>query len=233
MTQSHGSTMRGSSYLKITAHLASPIVGDVPFLDAILEYEMAQRLGLAGKIQRHEVAPPYGQVHIPMLRRRIGGMLVPSCSSPICAPQHEAVEYFAKRFAVEQAGLLDEKKRLVVAMSNSTYKSYRLPLHMRACDRVVWFAAAHRRPVLKLLKSVNSLGKKRSYGYGRVARWEAEPWHEDWSWWLVTEKGSVLMRPLPLCDDLPSDLIGYRRDFGACQPPMWHPDRYCERVVPC
>lgn len=221
------------TYLKITAWLSSPIAGDIPFLDAILEYEMAQRSGLAFKIQRHQPAPEYGEVHIPMLRRRIGGLLVPCCSAPICAPQREAVEHFAKRLAVEHAGLLREDRRLVVATGNSTFKSYRLPLHLRACDRIVWFSVAHRRPVLKLLKSVHSLGKKRSIGYGRVARWEAEAWHADWSWFAPTDRGPVLMRPLPLCGELPAGLLGFRRDFGAVQPPMWHPERYVERVAPC
>ena len=219
--------------IKVTAYLSSPLVGDVPFLDGVLEYEMAQRTGLAQKVQRHEPAPPYGEVHIPMLRRMIGGLLVPCCSAPIFAPDHEFVSHYAKRLAVEHSDLLREDRRLVVATANMVYKSYRLPMHTRACSRVVWFAKAHRRPTLKLLKSVHSLGKKRSQGFGRVSRWEAEDWPHDWSWYAPSEKGPVLMRPLPLCDELPKDLQGARRDFGAVQPPMWHPDRYTERVVPC
>jgi hypothetical protein len=218
--------------LKVTARLASPVVGDVPFLDAILEYEMAQRLGLAFKIQRHMPAPEYGAVHIPVLRQRIGGVLVPCCSSPIYAPQHEAVEHFTKRLGVEHASLLRQDRQLIVAVGNSTYKSYRLPLHLRACDQIVWFVRGHRRPVLKLLRSVHSIGKKRSYGYGRVAEWTAETMAEDWCWFAPSDQGPVLMRPLPLCPQLPPNMLGYRRDFGAVQPPYWHPDRYLERVVP-
>lgn len=223
---------RDETCLKITAHLSTPIAGDVPFLDAIIEWEMAQREGKAHKIQRHQPAPPYGEVHIPMLRRRIGGVLVPCCSAPICSPEIETVEHFAKRIGVEHSALLREDRRLVVATGNSAYKSYRLPLHLRVVDRVVWFAIAHRRPVLKLCTSVQSLGKKRSYGYGRVAKWEAEPVDDDWSWFAESDAGTVLMRPLPLCEQT-DGLIGSRRDFGAVQPPMWHPDRYMERVIPC
>lgn len=222
-----------SDNLKITAYLVSPLAGDVPYLDAIIEWEMSQRLGLAQKIQRHEPAPLYGGVPIPMLRRRIGGMLVPCCSSPIASPDRDSVEHFAKRIAVEYAGLLREDRRLKVATGNQVYKSYRLPLHVRLCERVVWFCIGNRREILKLLKSVPSLGKKRSYGYGRVARWEAERVEEDWSWFAASDRGPVLMRPLPACQELPANLRGARRDFGAVQPPQWHPDRYCERVVPC
>lgn len=218
--------------LKITAHLATPIAGDVPFLDAIIEWEMAQREGKAYKIQRHQPAPPYGEIHIPMLRRRIGGVLVPCCSAPICSPEIETVEHFAKRLGVEHSGLVAADKRRIVATGNNVYKSYRLPLHLRVVDRVVWFAIAHRRHILKLCKSVHSLGKKRSLGYGRVEKWEAESVDEDWSWFAPSDRGRVLMRPLPLCDET-RGMIGSREDFGAVQPPMWHPDRYMERVVSC
>lgn len=223
---------REETRLKITAHLATPIAGDVPFLDAIIEWEMAQREGKAYKIQRHQPAPPYGDVHVPMLRRRIGGVLVPCCSAPICSPEIETVEHFAKRLGVEHSQFLREDRRLIVATGNNAYKSYRLPLRLRIVDRVVWFTIAHRSRILKLCKSVHSLGKKRSLGYGRVAKWEAESVDEDWSWFARSGLGVVLMRPLPLCDQT-DGLLGSRRDFGAVQPPMWHPDRYMERVVPC
>jgi len=159
--------------------------------------------------------------------------LVPCCSAPILAPDHETVEHFAKRFGVEHAALLREERRLVVAPGNSAYKSYRLPLHLRAVDRIVWFCDGNRKPLKKLLQSVRSVGKKRSQGYGRIERWELEWIDDDWSWFAPTDNGPVLMRPLPLCDELPAGLLGSRPDFGAVQPPMWHPDRYMERVVPC
>lgn len=215
-------------FLKVTCHLATPIIGDVPFLDAIIEYEMAQREGKAHKIRRDQPCPPYGEIHIPMARRMIGGVLVPCCSAPICQPVREAVEYFAKRLGIEHSALLAAEKRRIVSTTNAIYKSYRLPLRMRVIDRIVWFCTGTRRHILNLLKSVASVGKKRSYGYGRVASWQAERMDEDWSWFA----DGVLMRPLPQCVELP-DLLGAKPDFGACQPPMWHPARYMEIVVPC
>lgn len=217
-------------FLKVTCWLATPIVGDVPFLDSIIEYEMAQREGKAFKIRRDQPCPPYGDVHIPMARRRIGGVLVPCCSGPICSPARESVEHFAKRLGVEHSGLLAAERRRIVPIGNAVFKSYRLPFRMRVVDRIVWFCAGTRRHVLKLLKSVASVGKKRSYGYGLVDRWEAERVEQDWSWFAP---GNVLMRPLPACSELPADIAGSRQDFGACQSPYWHPDRYREIVVPC
>lgn len=218
---------------QLTAHMSSPIAGDMPMLEGMLEYEMAMRTGMANALQRHQRAPQYGLIGVPIARRMFGGLLVPCCSDPVPAPGHETVQHFAKRLAVEYASLLEPKRRLMVATGNAKFKSYRLPLRIRAVGRVVWFGVGDPDGVLDVLQDVVSIGKKRSFGYGRIARWSIESIGTDYSWYAPTDAGQVLMRPLPYCDELPDDLIGYRRDFGAVQPPMWHPDRYMERVVPC
>jgi hypothetical protein len=218
--------------LKVTAWMASPIAGDVPHLDGLLEFEMSQRLGLAQKVRRDLPAPPQGEIHIPMVRRQIGRWNVACCSSPIYLVRHEWRENFAKRLAVEHADLLATNQRLVVATGNQVYKSYRLPLRIRDCERVVYLCLGHRRPVLKLLRSVSSIGKKREIGYGRIREWTAEEVEGEAWWFAPSTAGPVLMRPLPV-EGLPANLIGARQDFGACTPPYWHGDRYGEIVVPC
>lgn len=219
--------------LKVTAWLAAPIAGEVPMLDAILQWQVAHREGKGMHIRRDQPAPSFEDVHIPVLLKRIGGVAVPCCSSPVFVARSDAHEHFTKQLAVEHSHLLKEKARLMVATGNQVYKSYRLPLRLRLCDRVVWFAVAGRRDVLKLVRSITAIGKRRSVGYGQVNRWEAEAVDYDWSWFAPSERGPVLMRPLPQCTELPTDLVGSRVDFGAVQPPYWHPDRYMERVVPC
>lgn len=221
--------------LRVTAWMQSPIAGDVPMLDAVLEFEMAQRQGLATQLRRDQPAPQLDGVHIPIAKRMIGGWNVPCCSGPIYRARGERVERFAKRLAVEHADALADSQRLVVATGNSTLKSYRLPLRIVNCERVVYICRGHRRPVLQLLKSVSSIGHKRSIGYGRVEKWSAEYVDErSPAWWYVATKvGAVLMRPLPWCDELPKDLVGFRRDFGSCVAPYWHPERYTEIVRPC
>ncbi len=214
--------------------MATPIAGDPPMLDAILEFEMSCRLGLANKIRKCDPCYPVGQIHIPIMRREIGGVNVAMCSSPIMAPtQDEWVDHYGKQLSVENASMLAEDKRLVVATGNSTYKSYRLPLRVRRVDKVVWFCKGTRRAIKSLLRSVTSLGKKRSQGYGRVARWELEYVDGDSYWFADSDAGRVLMRPLPQCGELPSDLIGCKQDFGACAAPYWHPERYREIMLPC
>ena len=104
-----------SGMLKVTAWLGSPIAGDIPHLDALLEFEMSQRLGLANKLRRDLPAPEEGVLHIPMCRNSIGGRSVACCSSPIALPRHVSREFFAKRLSVENADMLAQNQRLVVA----------------------------------------------------------------------------------------------------------------------
>ena len=186
------------------------------------------------KIDRSGPCPPQGEIKIPLLRRKLGPWQVGACSDPIypeCAAEY--IEQFTKKIGVEYAPLLENENRLVVSTTNSWTKSYRLPLRIRQIDRVAWFAVADRRELFKTLKRVEFLGKKRSYGYGRVSRWEAIEVSRDYSWYARTKGASVLMATLPVGDWIPQDIIGGRRAFGGCVPPYWHPDRYTEIVVPC
>lgn len=219
--------------LKVTCMLQSAIASDVPMLDAVIEGEMAHRLGKGATIQRDQPAPRYGEIPVPYLRATFGGMSIPCCSSPIWATAMESVEHFGKRLATEHSSLLSPDKRQMAPMTNGVFKSYRIPLRLRDCGRIVWFIRGERREVRKILRDIHSLGKKRSFGYGRVKEWQVENVEQDLSWFAKTDRGTILMRPLPKCDDLPADLIGFREEFGAAQSPYWHPDRYIERVVPC
>lgn len=221
--------------LKVTAHLLSPIAGDVPHLDAILENEMAQRSGVAAILGPGKAVPPPGAIHIPMLRGAFGDEPhIARCSSPIYRVELEYVERFAKRLDTSYAGLLADDERRVIPVGNGAFKSYRLPLKTQCVASVVWFCRGHRRPIKSLLRSVHSLGKKRSIGYGRVAKWELVDVDGDYSWFATAEDGRVvLMRPLPNCEQLPANLVGQRAGFGACCPPYWHAPRWREIVTPC
>ena len=216
----------------------APLAGDVPRLDALLEAALAvfHEKGIPGyKIDRSGPCPPQGEIPIPLLRRRLGPWMVGACSDPIypdCAAQY--VEHFTKKLGVENwPPLLGEENRLVVSASNSWTKSYRLPLRIRRIDRVSWFAVADRKSLLKALNHIEFLGKKRSYGYGQVVKWDAAEVSRDYSWYASMSGGTVLMATLPAGDWLPAGLLGARRAFGGCVPPYWHPDRYAEIVTPC
>jgi hypothetical protein len=227
--------------LRVVAHLASPLAGDAPHLDALLVY-VASRLhgkdAVPGyKVDRSLPCPQTDHLPIAMLRTRIGGWNVPRCTSPILEPPtSDYVEYVAKRIAVEHSGLLAENERKVVTTTNEWTKSYRLPLRVRTVKRVVWLCVGNRRGMLNYLKYVPSIGKKIAHGYGRVEQWEIERLgdvpHDRWPWWIDSEAGPVLMRPLPEVDGLP-EFLGAKMDYGACVDPYWHRDRYGRIVVPC
>lgn len=223
--------------IKVTARLASPLAGDAPALDGLMESMLSlyHAKGESGyKIDRKFPAPKQGEIPIPMRREWLGPMFVARCSAPILAkPSMETAEYIGKKIGVEHAGLMAERERKIVATGNSWTKSYRLPLRLRVVDSVVWFAVGDRRVCLKLLRRCEAIGKKISVGYGRVSSWDVEAIEDDLSWFAPSPVGPVLMTSLPVGPWLPADLIGCRRDFAACCPPYWHPDRYGEVVVPC
>lgn len=229
--------MAKNNAVLVLAHLSGPIAGDAPQLDALLEMVLSihHPKGVEGyKVDRQYPCLPPNQIPIPLMKHQIGDWLVACCSSPIYDRlDSEGVEHVGKRIGVEHAGLLEEHERKVVATTNSWTKSYRLPLRIRHVNRIAWIAQGDRSDLLHVLKRVSYLGKKRAHGYGQVREWTVERFdHPAW-WYADHEAGRVLMRPLPLGNWLPSNLIGYRRDFGACVPPYWHPDRYGEVVVPC
>jgi len=221
--------------LRVTAVLSTPMAGDAPRLDGLLEYAMSLHSGPSGKLVRGRPAPPQGDIRIPLLRRMLGGWLVGCCSDPILPePAAEDSDHVCKRIDPGGAELLEERERKRILTGGTWTKSYRLPLRTRTIDRVVWFAVAHPRPLLKMLqRQIRALGSKTSVGYGRVSEWRVERVDENWSWYATSEAGTVLMSTLPIGPWLPSDLIGFRPDFGAVGPPYWHPDRYAEIVKPC
>jgi hypothetical protein len=228
--------------LRVVAKLAAPLAGDPPMLDSLLAYVASRRHGKSGppgyKVDRSRPCPGTDHLPIAIPRRDAGGWRVPLCSSPILPePGTDTVEYVCKRLAVEHAALCEPTSRVQVNTTGGPFKSYRLPLRVRRVACVVWLCQGDRRELLKLLKAVTAVGKKVADGYGRVLAWEidrmGDPPHDLWPWWCDSDIGPVLMRPLPIGSYLPPSLVGSRRDFGSVTDPYWHPDRYCERVIPC
>lgn len=231
--------------LRLVAHLASPLAGDPPQLDALLVYVASRILGKGAdvqpgyKVDRKFPCPPVGHIPIGVRREMVGGWPVARCSAPIMPePRSETVQHLTKRLGVEHAQLIDPAERRVVTTASCYTKSYRLPVRVRRIDRVVWLCVGGRADILKYLRYVPAIGKDTNVGYGRVDRWECERLgevpHRWWPWWCESEVGPVLMRALPLgWDRLPQNLLGAKRDYGACSDPYWHPDRYCDIITPC
>lgn len=221
--------------LKVSATLASSIAGEVPMLDALLEYQMAHRCDPAhlAKVQPDGEHVP-GTLPIPLARRRVSGFEwpIPVCSSPICRVERDGREHFARRFDPDPAVIAPDERK-VFASNSGEFRSYRLPLRVRLIERVAWFCVGEAHKVRALLKDVKYLGKKTSQGFGRVMGWTVEHTDIDAAWFAESEAGPVLMRPLPLGDHLPAGFIGSRRWFGGIVPPYWDRRYMAEAVVPC
>lgn len=224
--------------LLVTAELAGGLAGHAPQLDALLIELAAHRAGSAGHLhpvpRRDAPAPhPNAVPRIPLAREEVGGWPVYRVSAPILGAGREWVTHFVKRIDASRAGLLRPDRRLQVCHTNGWTKAYRLPLRTWTVPAVGWLCVGNRRGLWELLPEVRQLGAKLRHGHGRVLRWRVEPADADCSWFAPYERGQVLMRSLPWGDWLPGDLVGARREFGACCPPYWHRDRYAEVVVPC
>ena len=223
--------------VKVVAHLATPLAGDAPMLEALLADVMAGRFPTVPH-ERHDPPPPYDSMPpIPILKGRFGGFPVYRASSPILsetlADEHKHIH---SRFPTDYASAVAPESRIVIATGNGKYKSTRLPIRTRAITRVTWFAAMHpkHKPSVlrKELQKVKSIGMDRSRLCGRVTQWDVEKTDNDYSWFAPHPDGTVLMRPLPICDALSKDLLGAREYFGAFHPPTWHPGRQHPVMIP-
>ena len=215
-------------------------------LDALLESAMVYRMPsiMASKNgHRHTTAlrpqrggdlSDAGRIPIPMMRRMIGGWNVACCSSPILSEtQSEWVEYVNRKFDTSNAEVLAPKEHIKISVADGSWRSYHLPRRIRRIDTVRWFALGKGKDMRKLLKTVPAIGGETNIGFGRVGQWIVEHIEDDWTWFAPSPDGQVLMRPLPDCSELPQQLIGARKSFGACVSPYWHHSRFCEVVQPC
>jgi hypothetical protein len=238
--------------LKVTAVLVEPVasVVETPRLDAILESVMRCHVPSILKSSggsRHTGADKMmpGTIPIPIIRRRIEGypFLVPCCSAAIYPESPDSVEHFARRLDLSAPDMLRPDCLRKVDNGSGEFKASRLPLRVRAVDRIVWFCIGKdpanenrksaRQEILKLLKKVDAIGKKTAHGFGRVAEWIVEPIEDDLSWFAPSEWGPVLMRILPACVALPDGAWGYRRAYAAPVAPYWAPENKCEVFEPC
>lgn len=224
-----------SCLIRIEARLVTPLAEEPPQIDALLELVLARYRDHDCRLDRTMPAPEIASVPIPLCLGRASGQPVYRSTSPIYrSVGPDTVDYYCRRLDPGWAFMWPEERIKQIPVTGGKHKSYRLPLRVRVVPQVVWYAIGDRKEVHRLLKRVQYLGKKTSQGYGRVTGWQVENIDEpDVTWYAKTDQGSVLMRPLPAGGYLPSDLIGYRPSFGACNGPYWHPDRMQEIVVPC
>jgi len=208
----------------------------VPCLDALAVDAMAALVPSVAH-SRCDPAPPFDALPpIPIAYDMLAGHRVYRASAPIYRQVALDEEYCVQAFPKEMSDLLASDRRGILRVGSGDQKSYRLKYNQITASQVVWFAALTQRPaVLKkvLKKKVLHLGSQRKRGRGRIVSWDVEAIDEDHSWFAPHREGTVLMRNLPACDELPEDLRGYLQELNAVTPPYWHPGRQISAVVPC
>ena len=221
---------------KVTAWLSSPLAGEPPYLDAILEGEMSFRLGVkhGQKLTRDTPLSEISRVPVPLAKRTIAGHDVYACSDPIIPdPISEWVDRSSKRIDSDYiALLLAPKERKSLGVSSGPYKMRYAPIRVRLIDRICWFFRGDKYEIRRILKSVLTIGQYRKIGYGIVRLWEYEETEKDFSIFAESEDGNILMKTIPSGGELVG-VSGYRRSFGGAFPPYWHPETYMEIAVPC
>lgn len=247
--------------LKITCWLSSPLVGQPPMLDSLLQFAMLPHMPsimATSNGHRHATAlnpvrglraVTPGKIPIPLAYEWVNGWPVYHASSPIYATDWDGVQRISQHFPVQDAQMISPSQRSLITTGGGEFKSYLLPMRTRLIGRVVWFCLAGVRQrkrkdgsvgnqwevprIRKLLGGITGIGDNVRLGYGRVKEWSVEDVSEDYSWFAPSDTGKVLMRPLPTGDWLPNDLIGSKPSFGACCGPYWQAENFTEIVLPC
>jgi len=217
---------------KATAWLSSPLAGEPPYLDAILEGEMSFRLGAKHekKLTRDTLLSEIMRVPIPLAKRTIEGYDVYACSDPIIPdPAAEWVDYSGKRIDGDYiALLLAPEERKSIGVTSGAYKMRYAPIRVRLIDRICWFFRGDKYEIRRILKTVFAVGAYRKIGYGIVDKWEYEEVEDDYS---IFANG-ILMKTIPTNERL-QNMSGYKIGFGGIKPPYWHPENYMEIAIPC
>lgn len=225
--------MSTTENFKVTAYLKSPLVGDPPYLDALLTYELAFKSNKfeSQKFNRATPIEEFNRLPIPISQYDINGAKVNSCSDPIFIIQTEWHDKLSKRFETDKLSLLiDPVKRKNITPGSGHLRSRYNPLHAKLIDKVIWFARGNINECERLLKNIISLGYYRKIGYGLIGEWEFEVVKDNNSIFSKSG-GKILMKTVPIGDDL-KYIEGYRISYGAYIPPYWHPGNFKEIAIP-
>lgn len=219
--------------LIIKAIMGSPICGDPPAMDALLEWQLGLLMGMVHKITRDHSIKEEEFIPIPISKHRINdGKFYWGVSNPICSRTNSThVEYANKHFESGKACLIASEHRKNILTSSGPYKSRHAPLTVYRIDEIVWFCHGDRREIKKLLKNIRALGKKRSIGFGNVNDWIIEEIEKDNS--IIAGSDRVLMKTVPREEAIRLKATAFQISYGGFRPPYWHPDNYTEIAIPC
>jgi hypothetical protein len=141
---------------KLTIKLITPIIGNPPFLDALLVEEMAFRTGgnnNGAKLTRNTNLTDAKNIPIPLSRVTLNGYNVFKCSDPVFKVIFSEMHHHAKRFDCDKAAeLLYPSERKSLLTSSGPYKMRYAPELVNTIPQIVYFFRGDRVEVNKLLK---------------------------------------------------------------------------------
>lgn len=221
----------------ITCEMLSPLCGEPPKIDSLLEYELAMRLGLkhSRKLTRNTKLAEIERPGIPISRRTIDGCDFYCSSDPIIGNVlAEYTDNQSKRFDTDLcAQLLHSKSRKKLLVSSGPYKARFVKKRVRLIDKIYWFVRGDKKNIKKLLKNIKYLGHNRSYGYGQIYQWKFDEQQYDYSMVAEIDNNKILMKTLPIGWISKENIIGYRHSYSGAFPPYWHPETFMEVGIPC
>jgi hypothetical protein len=209
--------------LQIIATLTSPLA--VPLfpinLDGLLASMVCERQGFIAGVGEWQ------DVDVPLQRSACGRYYLASVGHYESAVA--ILGYTQKRSPISEFGWFGEAKIKSVLVSGGINKACRIPQPRAVVDTMRWWCIGDRTAVAELIALVTHLGKKRSVGHGRVARWGVKPC-EPWPGFPVLRPDGTPMRNLPVDTEGlgPTTAIGW----GPLTYPYWDQTRSIEVAQP-
>ena len=210
--------------LRITARMSVEIASrEQVHLDAIL---MAQSPDCPkGRLTRFSPLSEIRNPPIPIADLDFEGHRVPLCSSWIFDGDARA----GLQHIVRRKDPIDVHHRAQTwTPSSGPEKNYMIPLPTVLAPTVTWICIGDPSRMPAALSRVRQIGTVRRHGYGVVLGWDVEEADDHPPGRVLVSPDGRAMRFLPAAWCTWAESL----EYGAVQPPYWHPDLRVPRVRP-
>lgn len=194
--------------LQITFHLDGTGVYYDPYepihLDALLAWALVPFQAASKNIARSDIPD---EIELPLTRWKINNFWGWKASALFPGENCcESIQYWRKKFRQNRIELMTGSANL----KQGIYREYNTPMCLVITDKMIAYAQGGKKRIKQILqKHIKYLGKKRSYGKGKIINIEVEEIENDYS----IKKDGKAMRWLPKQDG--SKLV-------RCRPPYWN-----------
>ena len=157
-----------------------------------------------------------------------------TCGWPNSTPDDPEIRYWGTRLDHRHAEHATTGLPQTVSDSQGRWKAYWMPLPVTVTHSLTWHAQGDPEAVQNLLEPINSIGKKRSQGEGRISSWsiEVDPTLDTFTAAHLSPTGE-LARPTPAAclTDHPHVIDG-GDGYAGIRPPHMHHSRRTDVRLP-